>query len=279
MRSQNPKRPPTKAIQTRESIREATRLSAKLVYEVIRRDGNEELSRPVSSLVWSGIAGGLMISFSVLGLALFRRYLPDTEWRPLVENFGYSFGFLLVILGRMQLFTENTITTVIPLYHSFSLSGLARVGRLWSVVFMANLVGALIAACFMAYTSALGEPVKDIIADISNHLFDYAWYEVFVKAIPAGILIAALVWIMPTTNSVFLVISVITYLISLAGFSHVVAGSVEVFYLAVTGEQTFANAILGFILPALLGNVIGGTAIFTLMAWGQVKNEKLVERD
>ena len=267
----------TKAIEAQESIREATRLSARLVYEVIRRDGNEELSRPVSSLLWSGIAGGLIISFSVVGLALFRHHLPDTSWRPLVENFGYSFGFLLVILGRLQLFTENTITTVIPLYHSFSLSGLGRVGRLWSVVFAANLVGALIAASFMAYSNVLGAPIQQTIVEISSHLLDHAWRDTFIKAIPAGILIAALVWILPTTNSAFLAITAITYLISLAGFTHVIAGSVEVFYLAVTGHQSFTDIGLGFILPAFCGNVIGGTAIFTLMAWGQVRKEKLVK--
>jgi hypothetical protein len=90
-----------------QSMQDATKLSSRLIYEVIRRDGEEELERPTRSLVWSGVAAGIMISFSVLGEAIFRTYLPDTPSSYLIENLGYSLGFLLVILGRMQLFTEN----------------------------------------------------------------------------------------------------------------------------------------------------------------------------
>ena len=98
-----------------KSVSEATALSPKLIYEVIRREGEEELARSKRSLIWSGIAAGVMISLSVLGEAVFRTYLPDTAHRFLIENLGYSLGFLAVIMGRMQLFTENTITTVLPI--------------------------------------------------------------------------------------------------------------------------------------------------------------------
>ena len=85
----------------RQSIEEATALAPRLIYEIIRREGEEEINRTARSLIWSGIAAGILISFSVLGEAIFRTYLPDTPARFLIENLGYSFGFLLVILGRM----------------------------------------------------------------------------------------------------------------------------------------------------------------------------------
>ena len=95
-------------------IQDSLSLSPRLVYQIIRIEGEEELARPLRSLIWAGIAAGMLISFSVLGEAILRTHLPDTPSRYVFENFGYSFGFLLVILGRLQLFTENTITTVFP---------------------------------------------------------------------------------------------------------------------------------------------------------------------
>ncbi|MEE4188749.1 MAG: formate/nitrite transporter family protein, partial [Roseobacter sp.] len=136
-------------------LEEAASLSPRMIYEVIRRDGEEELARPMRSLVWSGIAAGIMISFSVLGEAIFRTYLPETPSRFLIENLGYSLGFLLVILGRMQLFTENTITTVFPGITNPSISILGRITRLWSVVLAANVVGAFAAALLIVHTPAV----------------------------------------------------------------------------------------------------------------------------
>ena len=141
----------------RESVEAAAKLSSKLIYEVIRRDGEEELARTKRSLFWSGTAAGILISFSVLGEAILRTYLPDAPWSFLVENLGYSLGFLLVIICRMQLFTENTITTVLPLMVQPTAHNLGCVARLWSIVLGANVLGAFVIATFYAYTPAIPE--------------------------------------------------------------------------------------------------------------------------
>src|SRR5437879_11607967 len=90
-------------------IEKRRRLRAPLIYEVLRREGEEEMSRPISSLWWSGVAAGLSISFSLLSQAILQAHLPDRPWRPLVSDFGYPVGFLMSVLWRQQLFTENTI--------------------------------------------------------------------------------------------------------------------------------------------------------------------------
>jgi formate-nitrite transporter family protein len=122
------------------AVDEAATLSPKLIYEVVRREGEAELRRPTQSLIWSGIAAGLLISFSLLGEAILRTHLPDTPSRYLIENMGYTLGFLLVILGRMQLFTENTITTVLPVMVEPSAAMFGRLARLWGIVLAANVV-------------------------------------------------------------------------------------------------------------------------------------------
>lgn len=257
-----------------KGVREATALAPKLVYEAIRRDGEEELNRPLRSLVWSGMAAGLLISFSVLGEAIFRTYLPDAPWRHLVENIGYSFGFMLVIMGRMQLFTENTITTVLPVAVQRTRGMFACLVRLWSVVLAMNVIGALGAAALFVHTPAIPPDLHPALLDLSHHALGFAPSEAFFRGIPAGILVAAIVWMMPQAEAAaFWIILVFTWLIAAGDFTHIVAGSVEMWYLALTGNTTLSQAVLSFFLPVLGGNIVGGTLIFTMLAWGQVRDE------
>ena len=256
------------------ALRRAERLNSRMIYEVVRRDGEEELERPFNSLVWSGVAAGILIAFSVLGEAIFRAHLPDTGWRYLVENLGYSFGFLLVILGRMQLFTENTITTVLPLVAQRSPAYLAATLRLWGIVLTANVVGAAIAAGFMAHGGVFDAALVDEFQSLSKHATGFGWSQAFLRGIPAGILVAAIVWMMPgQKGGEILLVVMFTWLIAAGDFTHVIAGSVEMWFLVLRGELGASGAIFGFFLPVLMGNVVGGTAIFTLLAWGQVKAE------
>ena len=260
----------------RESVEAAAKLSSKLIYEVIRRDGEEELARTKRSLFWSGTAAGIMISFSVLGEAILRTYLPDAPWSFLIENFGYSLGFLLVIMGRMQLFTENTITTVLPLMVKPTAHNFACVARLWVIVLGANVLGAFCIATLYAYTPAIPENLAPALLSLSEHAIHMPADESFFRAIPAGILVAAIVWMLPQADeSGFFIILTFTWLIAAGDFTHIVAGSVEMAYLAVQGLLGPTEAVFGFFIPVLAGNIVGGTVVFALIAWGQVKDDVL----
>ena len=257
-----------------ESVTAASPLPSKLIYEVIRREGEEELERSNRSLVWSGIAAGLMMSFSVLGESIFRTYLPDSPSSFLIENLGYCFGFLLVIMGRLQLFTENTITTIFPLLQHPCWSCARSTARLWSIVLIANVIGAFFAALVMRHTGAIPEDLRPAIQSLSEHAILMPAWDSFLRGIPAGILVAALVWSMPQANtSRFFVIIAFTWLIAAGDFTHIIAGSVEMAYLLVGGDIGLGIALFSFFIPVFCGNVIGGTAIFTMIAWGQVRDE------
>src|SRR5512146_1207676 len=86
-----------------------------VVHEAIRKEGEAELSRSSSALAWSGFAAGLSMGFSLVGEGLIRAHLPEASWTPLLAKFGYALGFVIVVLGRQQLFTENTLTAIVPL--------------------------------------------------------------------------------------------------------------------------------------------------------------------
>jgi len=256
------------------SVQDATRLSARLIYEVVRRDGEQELLRPLNSLVWSGVAAGILISFSVVGEAMLRAYLPTGPSFFLIENAGYSLGFLIVILGRMQLFTENTITTVLPVMSHRSLASLMSMLRLWSVVLAANVAGTLAAGYFMTVDGAFDAQLQAAFLELSDHATGMGAWRSFLRAIPAGVLVASIVWMMSSTKAQgFIIILTFTWLIAAGDFTHIIAGSVEMAYLLWLGELGVSAALLDFFLPVLFGNIIGGTVIFTMLAWGQVKNE------
>jgi len=264
----------TQAKDQEQSIEDASSLAPKLIFEVIRRDGEEELERSNRALLWSGIAAGIMISFSVVGEAIFRTYLPDAPASFLLENLGYSLGFLIVILGRMQLFTENTISTVLPVFQARTLTVLCSMLRLWGIVLTANLIGAFAVAALYVHTPTLPDSLTPAMLELSRHATGFAADEAFFRAIPAGVLVAAIVWMMPQSeSSSFFTITVFTWLIAAGDFTHVVAGSVEMAYLMVQGELGLLPAMTGFFLPVLAGNIVGGTVIFSLMAYGQVRDE------
>ncbi len=254
--------------------RDALKLSSKEIFEIIREEGEEELERPNRSLMWSGVAAGIMISLSVLGEAIFRTYLPEADWAYLVENLGYCLGFLVVILGRMQLFTENTITTVLPAIYEGTAQIFRRLATLWAIVLCANVVGAFVVATLFAHTSAIPADIRPAIESLSYHATGFPALEGFQRAIPAGVLVASIVWMMPKSEGFgFFVILVFTWLIAAGDFTHVVAGSVEMAYLVVQGLLSPFDAVFRFFLPVLAGNIVGGTVIFALLAFGQVRNE------
>lgn len=256
-----------------ELAHDSRRMSARTVYAVIRREGEEELSRPNSSLWWSGVAAGVAISTSVLAEGVLSAELAGHPYQALVQNLGYTVGFILVILAGLQLFTENTITPILPLLAAPSRRTLLSVTRLWGIVFAANLVGTLLAAFFATIGTVTPEHLEGMM-DVSRHYAEAAGFDALLRGIPAGFLIAAIVWMLPSSKGFELhVIALFTFLIAAGDFTHVVAGAAEIWLLLITGEIGFGTAVFGLLLPTLAGNVIGGTGLFTVLAYAQVHDE------
>ncbi|MDX7936975.1 formate/nitrite transporter family protein [Acinetobacter baumannii] len=256
------------------AVEEHEKLSPRLVYEIIRRDGAEELDRPTAALIFSGIAAGLVISFSFVFKAIIASYIPtDAIWTDLITNFGYTIGFLIAILGHMQLFTENTITTVVPLFKPFTLDKLRAVGRLWGIVFLCNIIGTALASLFFLTTDLFTPNIDKALDELAHHIASFSATQNLLKGVMSGLLIAALVWMLPSVSNKFLVIFFMTYLIGLGDFTHVVVGSTEMSYLVWQGEASLGEYMFNFLIPTTIGNIIGGTGVFTLLIYGQVTEE------
>jgi formate/nitrite transporter FocA (FNT family) len=258
----------------RETVEKRKSPSARVVHEIIRQEGIDELERPTSSLLWSGAAAGVVMWLSVIAQAALMLKLPASPWSPAIVSLGYSVGFVVVILGRMQLFTESTIVAVLPLASEPSWTSLVRTLRLWALVFAANAAGTLTVALLIPHGGLVTPQMLAAMIEISHHATDGTGFEVFMRGIPAGFVLATIAWLLPNSGGQQIwVVTLLTYVIAIAGFSHVVAGSAEAWVLATTGQTSFATAIFGFILPALAGNIIGGTGLFAALAHAQVRSE------
>jgi formate/nitrite transporter FocA (FNT family) len=232
------------------------------------------MDRPTTARWWSGVAAGLSISFSLLAQAILQAHLPDAPWRPLVSSFGYCVGFLMVVLGNQQLFTESTITVVLPILKDTSWRKLWRMGRLWAIVLLANFVGTFIAAMFCTFAPVMPAELLQGMQEISRVLLGLGWWDMAFKGVSSGFLIAAMVWMIPSAESAkFAVITLMTYLIAIGGFTHIVAGSMEANMLVLNGDWEWWRMLLQFFVPVLLGNMVGGTALFALISYAQVMEE------
>jgi formate-nitrite transporter family protein len=265
--------PPVTGLREREyeDVEQRTAPRAPVVYEAIRREGEDELQRPLTALAFSGFAAGLSMGFSLFVQGLLRAHLPNAPWRPLVASFGYCTGFLIVILARQQLFTENTLTVILPLLARRRLKTLLRVARLWLVVLSANVLGALVVAWVSGNTGVFRPEVRAEFAAISRDAIAASFGTTLLRGVFAGWLIAMMVWLLPAADGARLhVIVLLTYVVGLAGLAHIVAGSVEVFYLVTTGAASVGDFFGRFFLPTLTGNVLGGVMLVAVLNHWQV---------
>jgi formate/nitrite transporter FocA (FNT family) len=247
---------------------------ALVIHEIIREEGEQELERTNTGLALSALAGGLTMGFSFLAEALLRASLPDTPWRHSVESFGYSVGFIIVVLGRQQLFTENTLTAILPVVTRRDVATLLSAGRLWAIVLAANLVGTWLFAALVHVHQIFTPDVELALQSIAVEAIPLVFYATLLKAFFAGWLIALMVWILPSAQSARLItILIITYVVSLAHLSHIVAGSAEAAYSVLSGTASFGAYFVDFLVPTLIGNIIGGVVLVTILNHGSIAPE------
>ncbi|HEU5068498.1 MAG TPA: formate/nitrite transporter family protein [Sphingomicrobium sp.] len=245
-----------------------------VLYQAVVLKGEHELGRPATSLFWSGLAAGIAVSNSLVAEGALHEYLPNATWRVLVTGFGYSVGFLIVILGRLQLFTEHTVVAVMPAIASPPLSNVQKLARLWGIVFLTNQLGALLAAfsCVVLHLTSPG--LTAAMVDVSRKMLERGMLDTMMQGIPAGFMIAAIAWlIIATKEGHFWLVTLLTYVIAIGGFAHCIASAAGAYILALTGNAPMFWPIYGFVLPALVGNIVGGTGLFALFTFAQIKEE------
>ena len=236
------------------------------IHRVIREEGEGQIERHSGAVAWSGLSAGLSMGFSFLTMAVLQAALPDAPWRSLVSGFGYTLGFLIVILGRQQLFTESTLTPVLPVLTGPSWDKLPKLLLFWAVVLSTNLVGTWLFAWGICHDWLFKPEVWTALREIAGEAVENPFWPTLIKAVLAGWLIALMVWLLPSAGSAkVLIIVILTYVVAIGHFSHSIAGSVEGAFAVLAGDHGLGAYFMGFLFPTVLGNTIGGVALVALL--------------
>lgn len=241
------------------------------------RTGQTELDRSAKGLLLSGLSAGLDVSFSLLLMAtvttLTEGRLPHPVVEILVAN-AYAAGFLFVVLGRSELFTEHTTLAVLPVLDGRSSVG--RLARLWGLVYAANLTGA---AAFAAAAALIG-PALHIaeprtFGKIASGLVEHPSWVILASAVLAGWLMGLLSWLVAASRDTIgqiVLVWLVAATIGLLHLHHVVVGTAEVLAGVFSGLGATFPDFLRFLGLATVGNALGGVLFVALIKYGHARH-------
>lgn len=253
-----------------EIVQETQRLSAREILIAVCDSARDELLRPPLGLGLSALAGGLTIGLSALAVALVQAQFNGGSAHLLVAAI-YPLGFIAVIIGRAQFFTENTLYPVV-----LALSERGHVRHMlwfWGLILAGNLLGALLFSLLVIDTHAVPAAIRGTLAALGQHATLGGFGHIFWSGVIGGWLMALVAWVVSashwTTGQVIMT-WLLTFLIGLGSFVHCVATSAEILCAVVAGV-TPASIYFAWLLPAVLGNLAGGVVIVSLLNYGQVR--------
>lgn len=249
---------------------DSSRLSAHEIFEKAKENARAELERTSRALAVSGFAGGFTMGLTGLAVASVRAILGESPQADFVALLFYPVGFIAVIIGRAQLFTENTLypVTLVLTERKHVLNTL----RLWTVVFAANVVGALGFAALAEQTSSVQPKIAEQLSQLGLAAMSVSHSNAFWSGVIGGWLIALVAWMVSASHWTIgqvAMIWLLTFLVGLGGFSHCIATSAEILCTVVAGVAP-VRTYLGWLFFATAGNIFGGVTIVTLLNWGQV---------
>ncbi len=249
---------------------------ALIIHEIIREEGEAGLGRTNGALAFSGFAAGLSMGFSFLTQAFLRAGLPDVPWRHLIDSVGYSVGFVIVILGRQQLYTESTLTAVLPVLTRRDRSTAMNALRLWGIVLATNLAATWVMASLLMVPGVFKPPVVAALGALSTTGMESGFLQTLIKALLAGWLIAMMVWLLPSARSARLaLVLLVTSVVALGQLSHIIAGSVDSAYAVLMGLAPLGDYFGRFLVPTLLGNTLGGVALVAVLNHAAIAPEMM----
>jgi formate/nitrite transporter FocA (FNT family) len=247
------------------------RPSASQIYDQVALNGRRELERSNISLAISGVAGGLLMGLTGMSVAILMSMVGTTPAGKLVALFFYPIGFMVVILGRSQLFTENTLYPVALMLaekkHFFSTL------QLWAVVFPANVLGAFFFALLAVKTGALKPEFVTQLAQLGTEAVSITAAHAFWSGVVGGWIIATVAWLVSASHSItgsVMLIWSMTFIVGIGHFSHCIASSGEILSTVLYGQATFSQ-FFHWLAPATAGNIAGGVLLVTLLEYGQSK--------
>jgi formate/nitrite transporter FocA (FNT family) len=249
----------------------SSRPNASQIYAATVCTGEQELKRSSLGLAVSGLSAGLGMGLTGLGSAVILAAVGEHPWAHLLGSLLYPLGFIAVIVGRAQLYTENTLFPVLVVLDQRR--HLLNTLRLWAVVFTANVVGALLFAALVVQTQAVPAPVIAALGRLGTHAVAGGFGHLFWAAVAGGWIIALMAWLVTASHASPIgqvtLVYLTTFVVGAAQLAHCIAGSGEALCALLLG-QVSAVDYLQWLAAAALGNTVGGVVMVAMLNYGQV---------
>jgi formate-nitrite transporter family protein len=254
-----------------ESTPETRRLTAAEIFKAAIENARDELRRSNQKLAFSGVAGGLTMGLTGLAVASIRALEGHGPGQQIAPFLLYPIGFIAVIIGRAQLFTENTLYPVVLVLDERR--HVVRTLRLWGVVFSSNVFGALLFALLAVKSPALRPDIHSQLIQLGQEASLGSASYFFWSGIIGGWLIALVAWTVTASHwtiGQIAMVYALTFVVGIGRFAHCIAGSGEILSAVVSGALPLAD-YFRWLIPATLGNICGGVLMVSLLNYGQVK--------
>lgn len=251
---------------------------AQILHEQIETSLHEH-RRSRFSLLLSSFSAGLEVGFSLLLMAAaYSMFAANSspEFTHVLIAFCYPLGFVFVIIGRSELFTEHTTLAIFPVLNGNET--IKNLFILWGIVYLGNIVGGCIFSFLAVYLGQEMMLIKpDTFYELAHKLTDYSWHAILVSGIFAGWLMGLLAWLIASVNetiSRILMVVLVTTVIGFLGLHHSIVGNIELFAGFITSDKITFGIYTKTLLLASAGNILGGVFFVALLKFSHVKNSE-----
>jgi formate/nitrite transporter FocA (FNT family) len=254
------------------------------IWQAASDEGERRVRRGFGALLSTGFVGGLDVMVGVLVTIAATGALTEAigaDPAHLIGSLFFGIGFVFLVVGRGELFTENFLVPVSSvLARRVRPSGLAR---LWVATFVANYVGIALIAVLLSVSGVLKPATLEAAGPIAETLTGRGWLAAFLSAVLAGAVMTLLTWLAHAAereSARIMVALIIGVAIALPTLNHAVVSFGEIL-LAALNDHTDATTgdVLRTLLCAVVGNIVGGFGLVTLNRLVMARGEPELDED
>lgn len=243
------------------------------VFQRVIAAADAEVRTGARELFFSALAAGFAITVTFL---MHASMYGKTDGDPLLSIVLYPIGFVYIILGGYQLYTENTLPPVALALER--LTSIPNLFRIWTIVLCGNFLGGAVGALVLAKTGVFSPAAAAAATEIAFRGIETPFWDLFFRAGFTGLIVGGVVWLdfaARDTISRFATVYIAFIAIAMGELFHVVVSFPELVYLVLNGHVAFTTGLQGFILPVLLGNTLGGVLLVTVVNYFQTTERRL----
>lgn len=241
-------------------------------------EGERRLARSVTGLVATGFAGGAEVGFGIMMIAVVSGAVRTIAPEPIAHLAGaavFGIAFVLITLGRAELFTENFHIPVAAVYARRS-SGRALV-RMWIVTLLFNMIGLVVVVGLLSIHGVLKSDTLTATGPLADTYGSRALLPAFASAVIAGAVMTLFTWVVAAAESPasrVIVSLLIGFVLIAPSLNHAVVSFGEILFGLFSGAARSTGTDLWRNLGvAIAGNLIGGIGLVFTTRVAQVRGE------